>query len=58
MKNFLQKFYTNLFPKTNGVARSTFLINPDGKIAHAWNNVKVKGHVEAVPEKLKEIKSL
>jgi len=31
-----------------GVERSTFLINPEGKLAQAWRKVKVNGHVEAV----------
>lgn len=31
-----------------GVIRSTFLIDPDRRIAHIWRSVKVKGHVEAV----------
>jgi len=35
-----------------GVVRSTFIINPDGKIAAVWEKVRVKGHVEAVREKL------
>ena len=39
-----------------GVVRSTFLISPDGKVAHIWSKVRVKGHVEAVKEKLEEIK--
>ncbi len=38
-----------------GVVRSTFLIDPEGKIAFIWPKVKVKGHVEAVIEKLKEL---
>ncbi len=38
-----------------GIVRSTFLINPDGKIAYKWEKVKVKGHVEAVLKKLKEL---
>lgn len=37
-----------------GVVRSTYLINPEGKIEHAWSKVKVKGHVDAVKEKLIE----
>jgi len=32
----------------HGVVRSTFLIDPDGKIAEIWTKVKVKGHAEAV----------
>lgn len=31
-----------------GVVRSTFLIDPDGKLAQAWRNVKVPGHAQAV----------
>lgn len=38
-----------------GVVRTTFLIGPDGKIKHIWNNVKVSGHVEDVLIKLKEL---
>ncbi len=36
-----------------GVVRSTFLINPSGEIAHKWEKVKVKGHIDAVLEKLR-----
>jgi len=39
-----------------GVVRSTYIINPDGKIASVWEKVRVKGHIEAVKEKLKEIR--
>jgi peroxiredoxin Q/BCP len=31
-----------------GMIRSTFLIDPEGKIAHVWPKVKVDGHSEAV----------
>lgn len=34
--------------KYMGVERSTFVINGDGIITHAWRKVKVPGHVEAV----------
>lgn len=40
-----------------GVVRSTFILNPEGKIAAAWEKVRVKGHVEAVKEKLKELQA-
>jgi len=40
-----------------GVVRSTFIIDPDGKIATVWTNVKVKGHVEAVIAKLQELQA-
>jgi peroxiredoxin Q/BCP len=36
-----------------GIARTTFLIGPDGKIAKRWDNVKVDGHAEAVLEAVK-----
>jgi len=38
-----------------GVVRSTFIIDPDSKIAAIWDKVRVKGHVEAVREKLSEL---
>ncbi len=38
-----------------GVVRSTFIISPDGNIAAKWEKVRVKGHVEAVKETLKEL---
>lgn len=31
-----------------GVVRSTFLIDPDGKLAAEWRGVKVAGHAQAV----------
>ena len=31
-----------------GIDRSTFVIGRDGKFAHIWRKVKVKGHAEAV----------
>jgi peroxiredoxin Q/BCP len=39
-----------------GVVRSTYLINPEGKIEHVWPKVKVKGHVDEVLAKLNESK--
>lgn len=38
-----------------GVVRSTFLISPKGEIAAIWDKVRVKGHVDAVKEKLASI---
>ena len=38
-----------------GVIRSTFIIDPDGRITHAWYGVKADGHVEKVREKLAEL---
>ena len=34
--------------KVMGIARTTFLIGPDGKIAHVFENVKPEGHAEEV----------
>jgi peroxiredoxin Q/BCP len=41
--------------KYMGVDRSTFIIDETGKILHSWRSVKVKGHVEEVLAKLKEL---
>jgi peroxiredoxin Q/BCP len=38
--------------KVMGTIRSTFLIDGKGRIARAWRNVKVDGHVEQVLEAL------
>lgn len=36
-------------------ARSTFLIDPEGNIAHTWPKVKVEGHAEDVLGRLREL---
>ncbi|BBP43434.1 peroxiredoxin [Thiosulfativibrio zosterae] len=36
-----------------GIERSTFLINPEGKLIHEWRKVSVKGHVASVIDTLK-----
>ena len=39
----------NMYGKqVQGIERSTFLIDPDGKIVKEWRKVSVKGHCEAV----------
>ena len=48
LKKFMGKEYM-------GVVRSTFIINPEGKIAAVWTKVRVKGHVDAVKEKLVQL---
>ena len=41
--------------KYMGVDRSTFIINADGKVLHAWRGVKVKGHVDEVIDVMKDL---
>lgn len=36
-----------------GMVRTTYLVGPDGRIARAWNKVKVKGHAAQVLEAAK-----
>src|ERR1035438_7237951 len=38
--------------KVQGIARTTFVIGPDGKIQHIFNNVKAEGHADEVLEYL------
>ena len=38
-----------------GIVRSTFLVNSEGQIAQIWDNVRIKGHVEAVLEAAKAL---
>ena len=47
-KKFLGKNYM-------GIIRSTFLINPKGKILKIWSNVRVKDHAKEVLAELKKI---
>jgi thioredoxin-dependent peroxiredoxin len=39
--------------KYMGIARTTYLIGPDGKVERRWDNVKVDGHVDEVMEGLR-----
>lgn len=39
--------------KVMGIARTTFVIGPDGKIEHVFENVKADGHALEVLEYLK-----
>ena len=38
-----------------GVERSTFLLDGEGVLRREWRNVKVKGHVQAVLEAIREL---
>jgi peroxiredoxin Q/BCP len=40
-----------------GIARVTFLIDPDGRIARVWDKVKPEGHAEAVLAAIHEAKA-
>lgn len=40
-----------------GVVRSTFLIDPKGRLARVWSNVKARGHAARVLDVLKEATS-
>lgn len=39
--------------KVMGIERSTFLVDPEGRVAAAWRKVRVPGHAETVFETLK-----
>ncbi len=47
----MKKLYGREF---EGIVRSTYLIDPQGKIAQVWQPVKVSGHAQAVLDALKE----
>ena len=38
-----------------GIARTTYLIDKDGKVARRWDNVKVDGHADEVMEAVKAL---
>lgn len=43
----------NMYGRSSyGVERSTFLIDPEGRIAAIWRKVKVPGHIQDVREKI------
>jgi peroxiredoxin Q/BCP len=45
----------NMYGKIfKGIARTTFVIGPDGKVKHIFNNVKADGHAEEVLEYLRK----
>lgn len=38
-----------------GIVRSTFLIDPDGKLAREWRGVKVSGHAQEVLDAIPDV---
>ncbi|MDG5786273.1 thioredoxin-dependent thiol peroxidase [Evansella sp. AB-P1] len=48
------KLKKNFGKEYMGIERSTFVIDPDGKVMKEWRKVKVKGHVEEALEFLRE----
>ena len=40
-----------------GIVRTTFLIDPNGKIVKIWDNVKVKDHAKEVLDTLKNFRN-
>ena len=50
LKKFMGKEYM-------GVVRTTFIIDPNGKIAQIWDKVKVKGHAQDVHDTLKTLQN-
>ena len=50
LKKFMGKEYM-------GVVRSTFIIDPAGKVAATWTKVRVKNHADDVKEKLQELQT-
>src|SRR5215469_3932995 len=47
----------NMYGKiVKGIARTTFVIGPDGRIQHIFNSVKAEGHALQVLEYLKQAK--
>ena len=41
--------------KYMGVARITYLIGPDGRVAKRWDGVKVEGHADAVLAEVEQL---
>jgi thioredoxin-dependent peroxiredoxin len=44
---------SNYGRKYMGIVRTTYLIDPEGKIAKRWDNVKVEGHADDVLDAVK-----
>ena len=49
----------NMYGKqVRGIERSTFVIDPDGKLIQAWRGVKVEGHIKEVLQFIKQHNSI
>ncbi|MEY3910129.1 MAG: putative peroxiredoxin YgaF, partial [Pseudomonadota bacterium] len=49
----------NMYGKqVRGIERSTFVIDPNGKLIQAWRGVKVEGHVKEVLQFIKQHNSI
>lgn len=40
--------------EVEGIVRSTFLVDAEGRIAHVWDNVRAKGHAAKVLERVRK----
>ena len=40
-----------------GIVRTTYIIDPEGKIAYVWENVKVKDHAKVVRDTLAKLQA-
>lgn len=49
------KLKKNFGKEYMGVERSTFIINPEGKVVKEWRKVRVKGHIEDALNVLQEM---
>ena len=47
----------NYGKKSMGIQRSTFLVDPDGKVARSWPKAKAEGHAQLVLDALDEEQS-
>ncbi|MEJ6949520.1 redoxin domain-containing protein [Natronospora cellulosivora (SeqCode)] len=53
----IAKSFEALKENASSILRSTFILDPWGRVKKAWYGVKVKGHVEEVLEGLREVVS-
>ncbi len=51
----LKKMYGK---ESYGVIRSTFIIDPEERVAYIWRKVMVDGHAEAVKKRLEQLQSI